>query len=104
MRADTWANAIARSDRSSGRRCVGDERSWVIRGHHITITGAGVECGAAWRCRIYQDRRAGRVQPRVEPLSHESQFATSAEPSRFQLARRGLPADSCQVAADEMST
>src|ERR1700687_2673353 len=35
MRADTWANAIARSDKSSGRRRVGYERSWLIRSHNI---------------------------------------------------------------------
>src|SRR5580704_1643785 len=59
MRADTWANAIARRYRSSERRCVGDERSWLIRSHHIMVAGTGG--GSVWL------------------------FATSAEPSRFQL-------------------
>ena len=42
MRADTWANAIARSDKSSGRRRVGYERSWLIRSHNIMSAEAGM--------------------------------------------------------------
>jgi hypothetical protein len=33
---------ISRRDRSSERRCVGDERSWLIRSHHIMVAGTGV--------------------------------------------------------------